>query len=443
MELPYKFEPRLYQKKKFKAFFQDNIKHHLWVVHRRGGKDKCALNIMVAAALKKVGVYLYLFPESKQARKVIWRGLDDEGMPFLDHVPKELIDGKPNSTEMFVKLKNGSIIQLAGSNNVGSLLGMGACGIVYSEFQRHNPLVLQYLSPMIVQTNGWEIIQGTPLGKNHFFKLYQNVVSSPKWYTTVLGIDKTKKNDGSPVVTEEQVEDERKKGISEEGIRQEYYCDWNVGVQGAYFTKEFDDIERENRICNFDINPNLPVFTSWDIGVSDPTCIWFFQLNGEYIDFIYYIEKTDQGIEYYARELNRVRQELGINYQYHFAPHDIQQRKWGYSARSSLSLAREAGIIFQVVPDVGIDNGIQAMRAILPKCRFHIHNCALGIDSLREYRREWDDENRTFKPKPLHNWASHGADAFRYFAVYWSENMARPDMNKPRKYQSSFHEMYN
>jgi hypothetical protein len=133
----------------------------------------------------------------------------------------------------------------------------------------------------------------------------------------------------------------------------------------------------------------------------------FFQKNGDTLDFIHYIEKTDQGIEYYVRQLAEVKQRFGISYAYHFGPHDLNQRKWNASARSSLSIAQDLGLHFMICPNVGIDNGIQAVKAFLPMCRFHATNCATLIDALKEYRREWDEVNRVFKSHPLHNWASH------------------------------------
>jgi len=311
-------------------------------------------------------------------------------------------------------------------------------GIVLSEFASHSPLAFHYLSPILVENGGFLIAQSTPRGKNHAYHLYLNALNDPSWFVRKHTIKDTKKLDGTPVITEAQIDIERKKGMSEEIIRQEWYLDFNVGVQGAYFTAEIEQAEYEGRLNPFEINNRLPVFTSWDLGVSDPTCIIFFQQEGDYINIVYFIEKTDKGVDYFKHQLDEVAQRFGFRYKHHFAPHDISKREWGSSARSSLSLAHEVGIHFLRVPDVGIDNGIQAVRALFPSIRIHGSYCQTLIDALREYRREYDEENKVFKSKPLHNWCSHPADALRYLAVVWRQEFTRPDLSQPVKYQSGF-----
>jgi phage terminase large subunit len=306
---------------------------------------------------------------------------------------------------------------------------------VYSEFPLHNPMARQYLSPIIRENGGSEIIQGTPRGKNHAYHLYQAAQHDPQWFTTKLTIEDTKRHDGSPVVTVEDVEQERKLGMSDELIRQEWYCDWAVGVQGAYFTREMDRLEDEKHITLFDIPRDIPVFTSWDLGVSDPTCITFWQPNNlGGINCIYYHESTDRGVDFYARLLRELAQRFGWQYRYHFAPHDIMQREWGAGARSGMSLAQEQGVHFIRVPNLTKDDQIQSLRALLPRMKFHAEYCRPLIDALKEYRREWDEVNRVFKSKPLHNWCSHPVDSLIYGAVAWRDNFVRPDNNKSITY---------
>lgn len=415
----------------------ERIKNFLFFCHRRAGKDLVCWNVLWGAACERVGTYLYLLPLHTQARKVIWRGIIGDGTPFIDMVPKELIY-KINHTEMSIQLMNGSIIQLGGSNNYNALMGTNPVGIVMSEFALHSPLAFQYLSPILVENGGFLIAQSTPRGKNHAYHLYLNALNDPSWFVRKHTINDTKKLDGTPVITEAQIDIERKKGMSEEIIRQEWYLDFNVGVQGAYFTAEIEKAEYEGRLNPFEINNRLPVFTSWDLGVSDPTCIIFFQQEGDYINIVYFIEKTDKGVDYFKHQLDEVAQKFGFRYKHHFAPHDISKREWGSSARSSLSLAHEVGLHFLRVPDVGVENGIQAVRAIFPLLRIHGSYCQPLIDALREYRREYDEENKVFKSKPLHNWCSHPADALRYLAVVWRQDFTKPNMEAPRKYQSGF-----
>lgn len=438
IQIPKSYKYRDYQSEVTRKIFLENYNHVYWLVHRRAGKTNTAFDIALAAALSRVGTVLYLFPQTNQARRVIWRGIDGSGMRFIDHIPKELIKGKPNGTDMSIELINGSIIQLGGSNNYDALMGTNPIFIIYDEYPLHNPMAREYLNPILLENGGKELLLGTPRGKNHAYLTYQHAINDPDFFVKVLTVEDTKKNDGSPIITLDMIEKERRRGVAEEIIRQEYYCDFNVGILGAYFTKEIDQMELEGRIFDMPINRSSPVYTSWDLGVNDPTCITFFQFNGEFIDIIYYIEKTDEGVEYFKKQLDDVALKLGIQYRYHWAPHDIMKREWGSSARSAMSLAHSAGIHFLRVPDVGVDNGIMAIRTILPKVRIHKTNCYYLVDALREYRRLYDEENRVYKPTPFHNWASHPADSVRYMAVAWMDNFSKAESNQIRKLQFNF-----
>jgi len=381
-------------------------------------------------ALEKKCLVLYLFPLATQLRKVVWRGIDKEGVSFLDRIPKQLMARPPNNTELYVELINGSIIQCCGTDNPDALRGMAASVAGWSETQNHHPRAFEIINPMIVQNKGTQIFNGTPMGKNHFYKMYQSFLKLPEAYVSRLTVDDTFDSMGNPIFSKKEIEFERSKGVSDESIRQEYYCDFNVGQQGAYYTHEMDMAEAENRICMFTYDPALPVFTAWDIGIKDTNSIWFFQQRGKYIDFINYIEGTDKGIDYWWAQVQDLSIKFGYRYKNHFGPHDLRHRKGGHSARSTLSLAADMGLHFIIVPNVLRAHGIQSVRAILPECRFHVEHCALGIDALRQYCREYDEVNKVFKPEPKHSWASNGADAFRYFAVYWSQNFSKPDPNR-------------
>jgi phage terminase large subunit len=431
------YDPRLYQSELLRAFFVDRYRYIYYLVHRRAGKDLTCWNLMWGAAIERVGTYFYMLPSHKQAKKVIWKGMIGDGTPFLKMIPKELI-ASINSTDMSITLVNGSIIYVLGGSNYDSVMGTNAVGIVLSEYGLHSPSIFGYLSPMILENNGWIICQTTPRGKNHAYHQFQSALKNPAWFVRMYTVADTKKLDGSPVITPEQIEQERMNGISDEMIRQEWFLDWNVGIQGAYFTKEIDQMEYEKRYGDFEINTHAPVFTAWDIGVSDPTSIILFQLNGNYLDVIYYIEERDRGVEYFKNKLDEVMQELNVRYRYHFAPHDIMQREWGSNANTRMMAARNVGINFQRVPNVSIDDGISALRTLFPRMRINSRYAAPLLTALREYRREYDEVNRTFKSKPLHNWASHPADAARYMALAFKETLANPALTAPRKFANTF-----
>lgn len=435
IKLPHKFTPRDYQLDLMRAIFVEKYKHVYWILHRRAGKTKTAINILTIAALQEPALYIYLMPQTNQARKVIWKGRGSDGVRFLDHIPPQII-AKINNSEMSVELINGSIIQFVGSNNYDSLMGINSRLIMYDEYPLQNPMAYELLSPILLESGGIQILFGTPRGHNHGYETYQMAIHNPAWYVKKLSIDDTRRIDGTPIITLDQIEQERLSGKSEEIIQQEYYCSFDIGNQGAYYTKEIAHAEYEKRIIDFNINPNLPVHTSWDIGIRDSTSICFFQSNGAYIDYIGYIEGNNKGLQEYWQEVQNLKQMLGFRkWGYHFAPHDIRNREWANSARSRLQVAADMGLHFLVVPDVAIGDRIDAGRAFLADCRFHKTHCRQLLRCMREAMREYDEVHKVFKDKPLHNWALHGFDAYTYGAVAWRHQFSRPDTSEIRKYQ--------
>lgn len=430
------FSPRDYQRPSLEAFFYQQYRKFYFLEHRRAGKDLKCWNMTLGAACKRVGLYFYLLPQTNQARKVIWNGMDGSGKRFLDYMPQELI-ARVNNMDMSLTLHNGSLIQLTGSNNYNALMGSNPVGIVYSEYALQDPRARQYLSPILAENGGWEIINTTPRGKNHAYHVYQQSMASPnEWFSQRLTVDDTYKLDGSRVITLEDIESERRGGMSDELIRQEFYCDFNVGIVGAYYTQEIDRAEREGRITHFNINKDLPVYTSWDLGISDATSIWWFQPNGQYIDVIYHYQNTNVGIEHYIEKIADVKRMFGIRYSDHFAPHDISKRDL-MTPQTRQSIARDKGIHFnRVQRTTDVDQDIQSVKTMFEKFRFHVKHTRSGLDCLREYRRKYDDANKVFLSKPLHDWTSDSADAFRCFCAAWQELYTRPKhLNKPFKYQ--------
>lgn len=192
-------------------------------------------------------------------------------------------------------------------------------------------------------------------------------------------------------------------------------------VEGAYYAKQFRWLYTNKRIGQIPDNSHLPVHTFWDIGVGDSTAIWFVREVGEEFHVIDYYENSGEGLRHYMKVLK----DRGYEYGEHWGPHDIQNREFGADAKSRKELAQEGyeidgqvySMTFNVVPKTGVDTGIESVREILPSCVFDEEKCAEGISHLEGYRKEWDDKRGCWKDKPLHDFTSHGADGFRYFAV--------------------------
>ncbi len=227
--LPHRYIPREYQIPFLKAM-DSGFKRAAVVWHRRSGKDKTFLNFTIKKMMERVGSYYYLFPTKEQAKKVIWEGIDKDGMPFLDHFPKEIIENR-NDTEKKIKLKNGSIFQIAGTDDYDSLMGTNPIGIVFSEYSLQNPKAWDFFRPILSENEGWAVFNFTPRGMNHAHTLLSIAKDNPDiWFSQVLTVDDT------AAIKREAIDDERKAGMPEEVVQQEYWCKFIEGA-GQFFRR--------------------------------------------------------------------------------------------------------------------------------------------------------------------------------------------------------------
>jgi phage terminase large subunit len=424
-----KFTPRDYQKPVLEAL-EGGIRRACLVWHRRSGKDLTMIHWITRCIEKRPGVYYHLLPTFTQAKRIIWDGRDLNGRPFLNYFPRDLIARK-NETELKVHFRNGSIYQLIGTDHFDSIVGPNPVGCVFSEYALQNPQAWELITPILLENQGWAVFCFTPRGKNHAWKLFQSAKNDPEWFTERLTVDQTRREDGSPVIRWEEVQKEIDAGrLDPDLAEQEFRCSWNAPQVGSYYGKLLEQAEKEGRIGKVPWEPKLPVDTFWDLGVGDSTAIWFTQAYNKEIRVIDYLESSGEGLPYYKKELDKKPYAYGQ----HWAPHDIEVRELG-SGKSRRDIARSLGIRFNTVPNIPIDDGIQAVRAIIPRCWFDRDKCSKGLDALMAYHKEWDDKNQCFKDHPAHDWSSHSADSFRYFAVGFRER--RPSSG-PSFYQTEF-----
>jgi hypothetical protein len=421
--LPFEFTPRPYQLASNRAYFIDKKLFSIEVLHRRAGKSKNALNFILGAAMQRVGNYYHTFPELTQARRAIWNGIDKEGKRYLDHIPKQLIKGNVNNTDMRINLINGSSIQLAGADRYDALMGGNPAGIVFDEYSLQNPFAWHYLSPIITENGGWAKFIYTPRGANWGYELYNRNLDNPNWFVQKLDITQTKNWDGTPIITEHQIEERRKEGMPEELIQQEFYVSFDSALAGSYFSKEISQAYVDNRIRNFDIDHTLPVYTAWDLGRRDPTSIWLFQIVKKEILMIGYYENVAQSMEHYIYWLGEFGRKNKIKFNMHFGPHDIKVTEYS-TGKARIDTAASMGFYFTVVKKLPIMDGIDAVRRLFPRITFHKDNCSLGLDSLKQY-------HRNDKGEPVHDFASHPADALRTLAVGWYDSYGDEEKLKP------------
>jgi hypothetical protein len=401
------------------AMIIDKKKRAIYVWHRRAGKDLLALNrILYSAMFEAVGTYWHIFPSYAQGAKSVWQETNSEGRKYIDYIPQELI-AKKNEKELKITLKNGSIYQIVGSDNPDSLRGAGIKGAVFSEYAEQDPRAWGTIQPMLLENNGWAMFNFTPKGQNHAYELYKMAQKMPEvWHSEIKTAEET------GVFTQEQLEQVKAEILSEgktlDFFNQEFLCSFNNPIEGAYYSKIIDDIDKQGRIGNYPYNPALPVYTFWDLGVGDATTIWFAQFIGNEIRIIDYIEDNNRGMNTYIKEVK----DKPYIYEQHYAPHDIQIREFT-NGKSRLETALELGLRFMISPKLSIEDGIDAVRAILPKCFFNEATTRRGLLTIKNYKKEFDNKNNTFKMQPKHDWASHGADAFRYLAVSYRENIGQ------------------
>ena len=416
--LPHLFEPRDKQLPFLRAMDTDKDRAVL-VWHRRYGKDTACFNFMVKKAWERVGNYYYFFPTYKQGRMVIWDGRGKDGHTFLEHIPEELMFNPPNKSEMKVTLIHptkpgdpGSIIQIIGLDKFDSKMGTNPMGCVFSEYSLQNPAAWDHIRPILRENKGWAVFNFTPRGQNHGYQIYEMARKNPKWFCELLTVNDT------GLLTEEDIEEERLSGMSENMILQEFFCDFTAANDGAYYGKQMKEAYEDDRIKKVRFEPELPVDTWWDLGVNDATVIWFTQTlrSPREIRVIDYYENTDEGLGHYFGILQQKILSEYYVYGSHYAPHDIKVRELT-SGTSRKETAKKMGVDFKIAPNESIAEGIEAVRQIIPVCWFDEEKCERGIDALKSYHKKWNDVHKTFSNTPTDDWSSHAADAFRYMAL--------------------------
>lgn len=405
IRLPNDWRPRPYQMPLWR-YFERGGRHAVAVWHRRAGKDSLAVNLAAVKAHERVGTYWHLLPEARQGRKVIWDAIDRAGQRIIDQAFPPALRESTSEAEMRIRLKCGSVWQVVGSDNFNSLVGANPVGVVFSEYSIANPAARDFLRPILAENGGWQLFIYTARGRNHGADLYEMAAAHPDWFCQRLTVADT------DVIPPSVLEDERRSGMSEEMIQQEYFCSFDAATPGAYYGRLLADAEADGRVGVAPHDPALPVETWWDLGIGDATAIWFAQRSGAEVRLIDYAEASGEGLAFYARLLS----ERGYAYSRHVAPHDIAVRELG-TGRSRLEMARELGLVFEVAPRLSLEDGISAVRAMLPRCRFDRTRCGTGLAALGQYRKDWDDARKCFRSRPRHDWTSHAADAFRMGAV--------------------------
>lgn len=397
MEVVIPYAPRPLQRK-----LHDGLgRFSVIVAHRRFGKTVFCINHALRDALTSSlerPRYGYVAPFRNQAKQVAW--------DYLKHFSAPVPGVGFNEAELRADLPNGGRIQLYGADNYEAMRGLYFDGVILDEYAQMSPRAWDsVIRPALADRKGWAVFIGTPKGRNQFWETYDRAGRDEGWFREMFRASETGVLDGAEL-------EAAKREMPPELYEQEFECSFQAAIIGAVYGKYIDHAEKDKRVTRVPWEPRKPVHTAWDLGIGDSTAIWWFQTVNREVRFIDYYETNGVGLDHYAKVL----QERPYTYGTHILPHDASVKELG-TGLSRVETLESLGIRVKVLPQQRVEDGINAARIVFPRCWFDLEKCRQGIEALRQYRYDYDDKSRSFRPRPVHDWTSHAADGFRYAAL--------------------------
>lgn len=420
------YQPR----QQFIPFHTRDQRFACMVAHRRAGKTVACINEAVTRALYsqlKRPRYAYIGPLLKQAKKIAWE--------YLKEYTKGMQLKKPSESELTVILKhNRAEISIYGADNPDAFRGQYFDGVILDEYGDMAPSVWsKVLLPTLADRGGWAVFIGTPKGKNHFYKIFRrsqgfseegvenDYLKKQNWYNFIL------KAGESGILGEEELQLMRSE-MTEDEYMQEFECSFDAAVMGTYYAHLIAILENQNQIRDsVEYDPDFPVHVSSDLGYTDSSAYWFWQERPDGLAIIDFEEANSQALPYYFEMLHN----KGYRYGKIWLPHDARAKSL-QTGRSTVEQFLDQPFprydesqhrVIDITPRLALQHGVDAVRAVLPSCHFNIKKCFQGIEALRAYRRQFNEEKKVFTDAPLHDWCSHPADAFRGLALVARERI--------------------
>lgn len=393
-----------YRPREHQALIHRSLKRwNVLVCHRRFGKTVLCVAELIDKALRCKLIrprFAYIAPLYRQAKQASW--------DYLKAYTEPIPGARAFESELRVDLPNDGRVQLFGADNPDALRGFYLDGVILDEYALMPPrLWSEVIRPALTDREGWAIFIGTPKGRNAFCELYDSAKADGSWYAAMFKASET------GIIPRPELEAARLQ-MTEDQYEQEFECSFQAAILGSYYGKIINQLEKVGRLTRVVWEPTLPVYTAWDLGMDDATAIWFFQQHKREVRLIDYYENAGVGLDHYVqhmREKPYTYAEGGA-----ILPHDVAVKELG-TGRSRREVLEGLGVRVSVAPRLSLNDGIGAARMLLPRCWFDTEKCKRGLEALRQYQREYDDEMKKFRDKPLHDWTSHAADAFRYLAV--------------------------
>jgi len=441
IDMPHRrWRPREHQKKLWRYLMRGG-KRAVAVWHRRAGKDEICLHATAMAMMERPANYVHLLPQFTMGRKAIWEAVNPHtGMRRIDEAFPHEMRANTNDSTMLIRFHNGSTWNVSGSDAItsgSSGIGSSVAGIIFSEYALANPAAWAFYRPILEENNGWAAFISTPRGRNHLLSLYQHAQRTPGWFAEQLPATATAALSHEALA--ETLSEMSALYGEEQGralYEQEMLCSFNATFNiGAFYAAEMAAVRAEGRVVECEALPDRPVHSCWDLGVGDDTSIWMYQAQGAQLVILDHYKNHGAGVEHYRDELMKRYADRGWQHGDDYVPHDAKIKEWG-SGRTRVETMSSLGLHPRLVPLASVDDGINAVRRTLPLCVFHPRCEEGGLDALEQYRREWDDDRKCFKPTALHDWTSHPADAFRYLAMsYRAAPRLVPKEPKPQGWQ--------
>ena len=411
-----------YTPRKHQAYIHNNIekfRYSLLCCHRRFGKTVMCINHLIKEAMTNKNHnprFAYIAPTYGQAKKIAF--------DYLKYYTKEIPGTKYNETELRCDFVNGARIMLLSSENPDSIRGIYLDGCIIDETAQINPaLINEVITPALSDRKGFMILVGTPKGMaNLFYDYYQKAQSNPKWFLYKAKASET------GIVDKEEL-DAALAVMGSQKYEQEFECSFIGNIQGSIYGDIIASLDDKKQITRVPIDPSYPIHVAWDLGWNDLTVLIFFQQIGHQIHIVDYYENNNHALPHYAQVIKEKDYVIGTNY----GPHDLDQTEFG-SGKTRREVAYQMGLRFKVAPRMAIEDGIHAVKMLLPRCMIDVDNCSKLVNALRHYHRKFSDKERVYKIKPVHDWSSHAADALRTLATGLNETklgqQARPQQHE-------------
>ena len=428
-----------------RPFHASYLRWYALILHRRAGKTTAIINHHQRAAtsdawetrrlralkpeltdaqiapLLRYRLYAHILPTYRQAKLTAW----EIAKYYASFVPGAV----PNESELRIDYpcRRGHVrrLQLFGADNPDALRGAALSGLSLDEYGQHPPNIFgEVLSKALADHLGYAVFAGTIKGKNQLYRTWDaGRADQGTWFALWQDVSESlaTEDDAATVMLQQAMQDDRAliaKGLmTQEEYDQEWFLSTTAAIKGAYYARAMVMARKDGRVARVPFDPALPVDTDWDLGMDDTTAIVFSQsLRSREVRLIDYYANSGEGLEFYARILKEKGQERGYVYGQHWAPHDIEVRELG-TGKTRKAVAKSLGIDFQVTPNIGLADGIDAVRLLLPRVWMDEERCGPLIEALTHYRKTWNERLQEFTATPWHDWASHPADAVRGLAV--------------------------